>query len=463
MRGSLEELEARIANDLAYVDYPAAPWVRPRAGRDGERVFDVVVVGAGMTGLSVGFRLMRERILDILLIDENLAGREGPWLSYARMDRLRTPKEFVGPDCGFPSLSFMAWYQATQGEAAWQALGKAPRAIWMDYLCWFRRVAAIPVENETRLERIEPEGELLRLAIARRGHPATLLARKLVLATGFCAAGGGEIPDVVSAALPSDRYAHSADAIDFAALAGKRVAVLGAGASGFDNAAVALETGAASVDLFARRSTVLKQNVKETSEFSALLRHYGDLDDARRWRLMRLASNDRPPPPVDSIERCTRHANFRMHTDAHWSNLTMAGGEIGVLSSGTRFHFDFLILATGFAVELRRRPELAGFVDRIKLWEHAYTPPADLTDSVLGRHPYLGPWFEFLEREPGAAPFLANIHDFGIAAIQSMGPVCVGLNGMKIGTPRLVAGISRGLYLADAAAHEAALVEALRR
>ena len=47
---------------------------------------------------------------------------------------------------------------------------------------------------------------------------------------------------------------HAAQPIDFASLRGKRVAVIGAGASAFDNAATALEAGAAEVHLFCRRA-----------------------------------------------------------------------------------------------------------------------------------------------------------------------------------------------------------------
>ena len=53
--------------------------------------------------------------------------------------------------------------------------------------------------------------------------------------------------------LPKEYWAHTTESIDFAPLAGKRVAVIGAGASAFDYAATALEAGAAGVDLFFRR------------------------------------------------------------------------------------------------------------------------------------------------------------------------------------------------------------------
>ena len=462
MPNTLKALETQVHRDIEYVDYPQHEWVIPRQDSCGLRIRDVVIVGAGMSGLSVAFLLMRARVLNIIAIDRNEAGHEGPWLSYARMDELRTPKEMVGPDCGFPSLSFAAWYRAQHGDAAWKALNKATRAEWMDYLNWFRRVAGLPVENGVSLRAIEslPDGTLA-LKVLRSGVAETMYTRKLVLATGFCAAGGGIIPDMVRQNLPKDFYAHSSDDIDFSRLRDKRVAVLGAGASAFDNAAVALESGAAVVTVFARRNNVQKGNVKEAKEFSTLLRYYGDLDDARRWRLMRNATNDNPPPPPKSVARCTSHVNFSIREGAHWSALRMECDEIRFDSSGEACAFDFLILGTGFAVDMQMRPELAAFSGNIALWRDAYTPPVEAADDTLARFPYLGPNFEFLEKQRGSMPALANIHDFGVAAIQSMGPVCVGLNGMKIGGPRVVNAIARDLFLADADAHEAALARAL--
>jgi cation diffusion facilitator CzcD-associated flavoprotein CzcO len=77
-------------------------------------------------------------------------------------------------------------------------------------------------------------------------------ARKAVLATGQEGAGHWWMPDFVQT-LPSRLRAHVWDSVDFAALRGKVVAVLGAGASAFDNAAAALEAGATEVHLFCLR------------------------------------------------------------------------------------------------------------------------------------------------------------------------------------------------------------------
>src|ERR671933_347338 len=98
-----------------------------------------------------------------------LAGQEGPWITFARMRTLRTPKHVTGPDLGVPSLTFQAWYEAQHGAAAWAALGQVPREQWMAYLSWYRRVLDLPVKNGTRVERIVPEDGVYCLQVSSRG------------------------------------------------------------------------------------------------------------------------------------------------------------------------------------------------------------------------------------------------------------------------------------------------------
>ena len=72
---------------------------------------------------------------------------------------------------------------------------------------------------------------------------------------------------------------------------------------------------------------------------------------------------------------------------------------------------------------------------------------------MLARHPYLGPAFEFTEREPGTAPFLGRLHNFTLGALPSLGITGAAITGMKYGVPRLVNGLVRDLFREDAAAH----------
>ena len=55
----LAALEARVAHDLAVTAYPTKPWLRPTAGPDGAHVYDVIIVGAGQSGLAAAFGLRR--------------------------------------------------------------------------------------------------------------------------------------------------------------------------------------------------------------------------------------------------------------------------------------------------------------------------------------------------------------------------------------------------------------------
>ena len=56
--------------------------------------------------LPATYRLQREKVTNVICLDENPAGLEGPWITYARMVTLRTPKALTGLDYGMPSLTF---------------------------------------------------------------------------------------------------------------------------------------------------------------------------------------------------------------------------------------------------------------------------------------------------------------------------------------------------------------------
>src|SRR5205807_1162311 len=134
------------------------------------------------------------------------------------------------PDLGIPSLSARAWWQARIGEHSWEGLDKIPRELWQAYLLWVRKTVGLDVSNETEITDIEPLDDLL-VVHARRGSDIQrLLARKVVLAMGIEGSGRWVVPAAIAEALPRDRYAHTSDQIDFASLAGKTVAVVGAGA-----------------------------------------------------------------------------------------------------------------------------------------------------------------------------------------------------------------------------------------
>lgn len=453
---SLADLERRVRRDLDLVAHPAMPWMEPRAAPDGGTALDVLIVGAGQCGIAAGFGLLRSRIDNILAIDGAPAGREGPWTTYARMHTLRNPKDYTGPDLDIPSLTCRSWYEARFGEAAWTALDMVPREIWAEYLLWVRRMTGVPVANETRLDALEPAGGLLAAHVTEAdGRRRTLHARKVVLATGQESMGRWAMPDWMEA-LPAERRARAADPIDFAALKGKRVVVVGAGASAFDNAASALEARAAGVHLLCRRLEPQVIQPYRWLSFRGFMRHFCDLDDEWRWRFMSRVLGLREGFTQQTYDRCMRHEAFAILSGSPVQAAHMAGGAVRLETGAGVIAADFVIAATGMEIDFARRGELAGFADNIATWADRYTPPPEERDARLGGFPYLGPDYALTEKTAGLTPWMADIHVFSIASTMSFGPSGSSINAMTTAVPKLVAGIGRGLFRADIERHWAA-------
>jgi cation diffusion facilitator CzcD-associated flavoprotein CzcO len=442
---ALERLSRRVHEELGLFEYPTKDWVIPVRGPHDATVHNVVIVGGGQTGLGIAFGLQRARISGVTVIDASPKGLEGPWITFARMVTLRTLKFLTGPDLGLPSLTYRAWHEARYGKPSWEALVRIQKEDWMRYLVWFRDTLRLPVRNGVRLERIEPVGELLRLHLATPSGPEQALTRKLVMATGIEGAGQRRVPEFVRNKLPGETWAHTSDPIDFAGLSGKRVAVIGGGASAFDNAATALEQGAARVDMFIRRADLPVVNSYRALESHGFWRYFGDMDDANRWRCMRHLLSLPMPPPQDTLERTLRHGNVAVHYASPVLDADTAPDGIRLRTPQGWHAADFLVLGTGFGVDLHTRPEFAALAEHAATWGDRYVAPPQYADPVAARYPYVGPHFELLEKQPGELPALRNVHLFNAGSLVSMGPVAGGLNGMPFGIARLLEGIARDL------------------
>jgi cation diffusion facilitator CzcD-associated flavoprotein CzcO len=425
-------------------------WVPDRAGVD----HNVVLVGGGQTGSALAFALRRAGIGKVSVIDAAQdEDRAGVWLTAARMNLLRTPKTLPGPELGIPALGFQSWYEARYGEAAYAAIDRIPRLVWAQYLSWFRRFLKIDVRYQTRLAQIEPADGCFRLHLKIDGRPAVETTRKVVLATGFTGNGGPYLPPALSA-LPKTLLSHTQDSIDFAGLRGKTVAVVGAAAAAFDAAGVALENGAGAVHLFARRPSIASVPITRLRGYPGAYDNYRQLPDAIRWhqaiRFRRIGST----PTIDAIERAVAFPHFHLHLNAPWHETYVEGGQVVARAADGTFRFDYVIAGTGYFVDPSARPEIAGFADQILLWRDRYTPPADEQDAFLGAHPYLGEAHEYLERTPGQAPYLRDIHAHNPAGFVSFGLPIGDVPSMRRDIPLVAARISRDLFLADLASHE---------
>jgi cation diffusion facilitator CzcD-associated flavoprotein CzcO len=445
---TLAELEARLRRDLELlVMPPTKDWLEPRAHPEYGPVLDVAVIGAGMSGLSAAFALKCLAIRGLRVFDRSPAGFEGPWATFARMETLRSPPELSGPAFGFSNLTFRAWFEAQFGLAAWKKVHRIPRLQWMDYLRWYRRMIDVPIENDTALIDIGGEGEFVVLTLRSPTGIRKVAARRVVLANGREGLGGAFVPEMFRG-LEKRYVRHSVEDIDFDALRGKTVGVIGAGASGVDTAAEALEHGAARVAMLLRRPDVPRINKGMGIGSAGFWVGFHALTHAQKWSIVNYIDEQAVPPPRDSMLRCTRHKNFSIFARCTPRAVEIKDNRVLLDTTRGRLAFDFLVLATGLTVDWDQRPEFAALKDRIVLWRDRFMPEGH-TDFDQAEHPFVGPNFEFLERTPGSAPWVSRIHCFTFPAYLSHGPISGDIPAISIGAERVAHGVASALFAED--------------
>jgi FAD-dependent urate hydroxylase len=447
---SLEALNEQVKRDLTYLSFRGADWIRSISHPEGH-VYDVIIVGGGQSGLGTAFGLLRERISNILVIDENLVGFEGPWETYARMLTLRTPKHLTSIDFGIPSLTFRSWWEVQFGPESWDAIDKIPRGDWMNYLRWYRKVLELPVRNEVKLNLIEPvETGIYRLHIDEaRASAKTLLARKVILATGIQGGGEWHVPPMIAEKVPVHLYAHTSEAIDFKALKSKKIAILGGGASAFDNANFALSEGVKEAHVFVRRKELPRINPIRKMETSGLIERFHSLEDNEKYAVMSHFFQNNQPPTNDTFRRASSWPGFKLHVGSPWLDVKAPGDGVAVTTPKGTFSFDFLMISTGLITDPALRPELKLVAKHILRWGDCYKAPEEIANPQMNAHPYLSPGFALQSRDDAGKKLLHGIFTYNYSALISCGIVASALSGMRFGLQRLVSAVADQLFQDD--------------
>jgi cation diffusion facilitator CzcD-associated flavoprotein CzcO len=428
----LQELDQRVTQELQALNLPAQPWIT--AYSDREEILDVAIIGGGQMGLAAAFMLQCEGIDRIKIFDASPAGLEGPWITTARMRCLRSDKSDAGPACGIPSLTFRAWYEAQWGAAAWHGLKNCSTHEWQHYLHWYRRTLKLPLENDILVENLEPEGDLWKLTCVRYGRVENYLARKVILATGRLGFGGPIVPKWL-AKIPNNLYAHTTDPIDFDALRGKRIAIIGAGASAFDAAAVALEHRAKSVHLLVRGDHVNRMDPLAAVAGEAFRKGYSYLSDEQRWQFISHIVSQSMPPPRTALLRVKKYPNIHLLTRLKVESAASNGAQVTLQTNQGEKTYDFIIAACGFDIDSDKRSELHSFADDILRWRDRLF--CTNVCPKLGRSPYLDEGFAFQERFPGAAPHVKNVYCLNYGALVSHGLIMGDIEGVSVAAKRV--------------------------
>lgn len=442
-RANLEALAEQARKDMALIGHNH-DWVPTPA----EGAYNVLVLGGGQAGLGAAFALSRHRIDGVKVVEAGPEDEAGCWTRYARMHTLRSPKNMKGIELDIPSLHTERWFEAKYGPEAWEATNLVPREDWNEYLTWYRETTGADVDFGTRITGVTPpdaDGYFHVTAVQGGqdgdGTPVEYRARRLVFSLGLVGGGGTFLPPLVDA-LPADLRAHTEDDIDFSTLRGRRVIVLGGGASGFDNASSALEAGAASVEMHVRRSGIPTQNSLRWMEFPGMQEHFYDLTDDQKWEFSLFNGGLPQPPTQASVWRAFAHDNFEMLTDTRWADAGVRDGDNGpeivvTDDNGIEHVGDYVISATGYAVDLSLRPELEAFLPDIALWSDEYDAAGD---HPLGKCPYLGDGFQFQAKDgasEAAAEYIPRMFHLSTGARASHGVAGNQLSGIYAGVSRL--------------------------
>ncbi len=202
----------------------------------------VAIIGAGPYGLSVAAHLAAQNI-DNRIFGQPMqfwskiaaAGKERYLKSYCFGTNLSTPK---------PGFSY-ADYNRPRGLETFEP---CPMGNFADYGQWFQQ-NNVPWTEPVDVTHVGRDGDSFAVTLAGGNR---FVAANVVVATGL--AGFAQMPSAL-AALPADLAVHTSNVSSFEFYKGRSVAVLGAGQSALEAAALLHEVGAAP-QLFVRENAI---------------------------------------------------------------------------------------------------------------------------------------------------------------------------------------------------------------
>jgi cation diffusion facilitator CzcD-associated flavoprotein CzcO len=201
--------------------------------------------------------------------------------------------------------------------------------------------------------------------------------------------------------------------------------------------------------MYARRKILPQVNKGRGSATPGYFEGWPALDPADKWSLLTYLNDLQAPPPHETIHRTIRHPGFTLHFGCQVRGARRVPEGVAIDLADRTDLADFLIVGTGFLVDLAREPVLEEIVPHLATWGDRYQPPQDLVRPDLARFPWLGDGFELSEKDEGACPALDRIHLFNHAAIASMGPIASDVPGVNIGSERLASRIAQHLFRED--------------
>jgi hypothetical protein len=299
---------------------------------------------------------------------------------------------------------------------------------YLGYADWFRR-NAVPEIDGRRVRQVDRVDGTFRLTLE---DGDAIVASRVVVAAGLEPFAWRPSP---LGDLPEDLVSHSSDHVDFQALSGKRVIVVGAGQSALESAALLHEAGAG-VEIVARASGIVWLPGDHQPGFRPRLRRLlmppTDVGGMRSgWiaaapeLLRRTPGGLRPAVtrkcivPMGAAWLRSRLEQVPMVLGRAITSATANGtGVRTIFDDGSVREADHIVLGTGFRVDVAKYPFLSPELIR------------DL--DLLGGYPRLGPGLE--ANVPG-------LHFVGAPAMLSYGPLMRFVVGTWYAAPALTTAV----------------------
>jgi FAD-dependent urate hydroxylase len=381
---------------------------------------DVAIVGAGPYGLATAAHLRARGALETRIFGEPMSF----WHGMPKRMLLRSP--YAACNIGAPSGMTLEDWRVGHGLPLEIPV---PLERFLEYGAWFQQQVAPDIDRRSVSGIAGANGSGYRLTLAGGDE---LYAKRVVVAAGI--GNFAHVPDAF-AGLPGDRVLHSSELSDVDAFAGKRVAVVGAGQSALEGAAL-LREGGADVEVIVRESRLRFLSLRvhhNLGLLSRLLYAWPDVGPAgvshlvanpMLWRRLPRRLQDRLGP------RCVRAAGagwlvprmggIRIATGRVVSSVGTANDSVWLrLDDGSVREYDLVLLGTGYQVDLERYP----FFGRALL---------DRISSVRG-YPVLTRHFE--TSSPG-------LHIVGAPAAWAFGPLMRFVAGSDFASRRVAAAIA---------------------
>jgi thioredoxin reductase len=385
-------------------------------------VNDVTIIGAGPYGLSAGAHLKHQG-LRVQVFGKPMEF----WANKMPAGMLlRSPRE--ASNIADPTSAFtLEAYEAASGTAPASPL---PLETFVRYGQWFRQQLGSDLDT-TQVKAVYPDREAFRVVLE---NGETVMSRRVVVAAGV---GPFARKPEQFRHLSADQVSHCYEGKPVHELAQKRVAVIGAGQSALESAAILHEAGA-EVEVIAHIETLrwIGQHkwLHQLGPISKVMYSKHDIGPFGISRLvatpnivarmplgMRDKIRTRAVRAAGSGWLPARLASVKISTSRNVTRAESLGSEVELtLNDGTRRRVDHILLGTGYQVEISK---------------YAFLPKEVVASiSQFDGYPVV---------DAGFCSSIPGLHFIGAAAARSFGPLLYFVTGTEFTSRQLTSHVVR--------------------